>query len=125
MTFIARFETETKGLDALSTGNYPREACETCKGEDADGETCDSCNGRGTTCACTSCEDAGEDEGSFSWRACETCGSSLGGDRYAAHALIMGADKALVHLDVCTDCLFFIANGDTPTDADDDDADDD
>ena len=47
------------------------------------------------------------DEGGFSWHDCESCGSDLGGDRYAAHAI--GADGELVHLDVCVDCLLKLA----------------
>ena len=48
------------------------------------------------------------DEGSFSWRSCECCGSMLGGDRYAAHAL--DADGALTHMVVCSDCLLAMAS---------------
>ena len=53
-----------------------------------------------------------DDEGGFSWRPCECCGSSFGGDRYAAHAWTEGEE--LVHLDVCVDCLCYLANGDIP-----------
>ena len=52
------------------------------------------------------------DEGVFSWRPCESCGSSLGGDRYDAHGLT--ADGEIIHLDICVDCLMLHANGDTP-----------
>lgn len=59
---------------------------------------------------CKECPDI--DESHFSWSPCDCCGSSLGGDRHAAH----GRDKngELVHLDICVDCLMFIANGDEP-----------
>jgi hypothetical protein len=59
-------------------------------------------------------------EPSFSWSSCDSCGSTLGGDRHAAHAWDADADPAsagtagLYHLDICTDCLFFHANGDEP-----------
>ena len=54
------------------------------------------------------------DEGSFSSDFCDCCGSSLGGSRYAAHAF----DKSgrLYHLEICVDCLMYIANGDEPDD---------
>jgi hypothetical protein len=58
------------------------------------------------------------EEGSFSWQACDTCGTGLGGDREAAHALRQDTDAAdranWLHLSVCTDCVMFIANGDEP-----------
>lgn len=52
------------------------------------------------------------DEGSFSWRSCECCGSTFGGDRYAAHYL--DDDGKIGHVEVCVDCLMFLANGDLP-----------
>lgn len=53
------------------------------------------------------------DEPWFSWSACETCGSSLGGDREAGHAFTKD-DGELVHLSMCTDCVMYSANGDEP-----------
>ena len=44
------------------------------------------------------------------------CGSHLAGDRYAAHGFL-GSEPdrgALVHLEICQDCLFYLANGDEP-----------
>jgi hypothetical protein len=61
---------------------------------------------------CPVCDGEESDEGHFSWQSCEVCGSSLGGDRYAAHAL--DKDGNLVHLEVCVDCLAYIANGEEP-----------
>jgi len=53
-----------------------------------------------------------QDEGSFSWHACELCGSHLGGDRFAAHATKQENGKwEHTHLDVCSDCLMAMANG--------------
>jgi hypothetical protein len=52
------------------------------------------------------------EESSFSWSPCEACGSTLGGDRHPAHGTF--TDDSIVHLDICTDCLFYIANGDEP-----------
>jgi hypothetical protein len=48
------------------------------------------------------------DEGSFSWRPCELCGSTLGGDRFIAHT---GRGD---HLEICADCLVYLANGEVP-----------
>lgn len=58
--------------------------------------------------------DTGEtiDEGGFSWQSCGCCGSHLGGNRYAAHGFNSAGE--LVHLEVCEDCLCYIANGDEP-----------
>ena len=62
---------------------------------------------------CSECpEEQNGDEGHFSWSACGVCNSSLGGDRFAAHG--MDTDGNLVHLDVCVDCLQYIANGTEP-----------
>ena len=52
------------------------------------------------------------DDGGFSWHSCDGCGSGLGGDRHPAHAL--DGNNELVHLEVCTDCVLFWANGDLP-----------
>ena len=52
-------------------------------------------------------------EGHFSWHRCDCCGSTFGGDRHPAHGW-MENHQELVHLEVCVDCLMFIANGDSP-----------
>ena len=49
---------------------------------------------------------------SFSWRQCESCGSTFGGDRHPAHYI--DSDGEICHMDVCTDCYLFHANGDVP-----------
>ena len=51
------------------------------------------------------------DEGSFSWYPCDCCGSNLGGNRYSAHGFLNGH---LIHLDICEDCMNYLANGDEP-----------
>ncbi len=48
------------------------------------------------------------EEPHFSWQPCECCGSNLGGERHPAHGLI---DGKLVHLSVCTDCLYYLNYG--------------
>ncbi len=62
-------------------------------------------------------------EGSFSWDDCDSCGSTFGGDRYAAHAIHHDAfgpnarrPNDVHHISICSDCLFFHANGDEPDD---------
>lgn len=62
-------------------------------------------------------EEQPDDEGGFSWSDCDSCGSSLGGNRYAAHTWREGEDVRTVpvtHLSICEDCLVFHANGDEP-----------
>lgn len=56
-----------------------------------------------------------QDEGHFSWEECDSCGSRLGGNRHYAHALPYDTDE-IVHIEICTDCLMFHANGDEPED---------
>lgn len=97
--FEKAVERELDGLNFVSVGLCAD--CCTCLND----HNCASDDVRtGTAC----------DEGSFSWRPCEGCGSSLGGQRYAAHGLMPGLDNELCHFEVCTDCLFYIANGDVP-----------
>jgi hypothetical protein len=69
----------------------------------------------GMTEDCDECPD-GEDEGFFSWSACDSCGSTLGGTRYAAHAVKKTGvlDTEIMHIDICVDCLMYHANGDEP-----------
>ena len=45
----------------------------------------------------------------FSWRPCEVCGSSLGGDREPVHGF---DDRGrLVHLTACVDCVYYLEYG--------------
>ena len=53
----------------------------------------------------------GEELG-FSWRACDCCGSSLGGDRFKACKLTK--DHEVIDFSVCVDCILYIANGEVP-----------
>ena len=51
----------------------------------------------------------------FSWRGCDTCGSSLGGDVYEAVSIVPGKGaEEHIALECCADCAMFIANGDVP-----------
>jgi hypothetical protein len=134
--WLARYRAGLKGIKAFSVGAWPHDACKACDGTGLDLSTaatldgaivgatedsCSECNGKGSSCECSSCEDFDAevgDEGSFSWSSCDACGSSLGGTRHAAHGLISPKKYAkrteVIHLDVCTDCLFYTANGDLP-----------
>lgn len=59
-------------------------------------------------------------EPSFSWHQCDSCGSTLGGDRHDAHGLPIDRDGAfdysqdMIHLSICSDCLIYHANGEEP-----------
>lgn len=94
--FIEAIERELAGLESPAVGPAPR-TCAACKGRHED-----------------------DDEGSFSWSRCDSCGSTFGGDRYVAHALRKGRSPRRranwIHLSICSDCLFFHANGDEPED---------
>lgn len=52
------------------------------------------------------------EEPHFSRSECDTCGSTLGGDRHPAHYAY--GDRKIGHLMVCVDCVFYMANGDVP-----------
>ena len=94
-TFTDAIDRELKGLRYSGSGPVP-ECCPTC--EDVDWTEDDD----GTPI----------DEGSFHWTACDSCGSTLGGDRHAAHAF--DDKKEIYHLEICTDCLMFLENGEEP-----------
>jgi hypothetical protein len=101
--FTDAVEANTEGLQHISTGLCGQ--CEECQyryGLDEEGLTEQIENGEAF------------DEGGFSWHRCESCGSSLGGDRYAAHGF--NENEEIVHLDVCVDCVMYHANGDEPED---------
>ena len=111
----------TCGLDDLT------ESCEPCEGSGYDTEKdadCEPCGGEGTLPREPTDEDydlAGE--GGFSWSACDSCGSSLGGDRYPLHGIIaesmeaaQAPDSTIEHWRCCVDCLHYHANGTIPTD---------
>jgi len=62
---------------------------------------------------CEECEKAGHTEECceehFSWRACEVCGSHLGGNRYPVHSVDANGD--ILHWDACTDCVYYLERG--------------
>ena len=82
---------------------------------------CPECNPDGTVTEEQQMRGEYPDEPEFSWRACDACGSSLAGDRHAAHGFVSirrgGKDvPELIHLEICLDCVFYAANGDLPAD---------
>lgn len=93
--FKQAIEHNLKGLEHISTGACP--GCDECglSDEPSDHER----------------DLAGEP--SFSWCACECCGSSLGGDRHPAHGVISDATKTgqILHFLVCSDCLYYLNYG--------------
>jgi hypothetical protein len=103
--FIADYEQQTEGLKHVNVGLAS--CCEEC---------CRSWGMEEEAMRAGLENDEICDEGGFSWSSCDTCGSVLGGMRYAGHAWIAveGKPDELIHLEVCTDCLCYIANGDLP-----------
>jgi len=95
--FLNAFERGTHGLTHPSAG-----ACPGC-----------------AECGLSDVEDMNDpryemaEEASFSWSACDICGSRLGGDRAPAHGVCSETGE-IVHMSVCVDCTVFLANGDTP-----------
>lgn len=85
-------ERNLKGIEHVSTG-----ACPGCSECDLDKD-------------CTEEERELADEPNFSWIPCKACGSMLGGDRHKAHGIIQGT-RELTHLEVCSDCLYFLNYG--------------
>ena len=124
--FIAAVERGTRGLEFVSAGAClgceecglaPTE-CRECWGEglvwDDMGHVawdCPECGGEGEIAA-TERDRECADEGGFSWVACDCCGNRLGGNRYPAHGRDAGG--RMVHLDICQDCVQYIANGELP-----------
>jgi|ETNvirnome_2_300_1030623.scaffolds.fasta_scaffold73313_2 hypothetical protein len=94
-TFITNVTNYLTGLTAVSTGACP--GCDDCGLSD-----CEDTESEEYQCA---------GEAHFSWSNCECCCSTLGGDRHPAHAM---SDGKLVHMNICTDCLFHIEFGETP-----------
>ena len=101
--YAARVERNTEGMQALSTGICP--GCTTCM----------DTYGYDDPAAFEEAWSTGEvnAEPAFSWQGCDICGSSLGGDMEPYHYL--DQDGEIQHGDnACTDCIMFLAYGDTP-----------
>lgn len=101
--FVQAFERHTKGLEAISSG-----LCASCS-------DCQSTFDASEKKLAKLIDEGLSNEGGFSRSGCDTCCSSLGQLLYAGHALIeIDGKKVLTHLDLCEDCILFIANGDIP-----------
>ena len=131
--YVESVERYTKGLTAVSTGVCP--GCEQCRDEygvkvrcecqdapENEGEPnpdCDDCDGHGKRPPTMAefdeqCSNGSAfSEGSFSWRGCGICGSTLGGTVEPWHYL--NEHGEIVHCDdACVDCVCYLANGDLP-----------
>lgn len=59
-----------------------------------------------------------DDDLGFARNDCECCGTSMAGQRYAATALPPNPveNKDYIALEICQNCLLYVANGDVPDD---------
>ena len=96
-----------------STSAFTRAVATYCKGLDPISPGC-----RGAEC-----EHAGGDpdhqcEEYFSRAQCDSCGSTLGGNRMPATAVYTDSDGQLqvIDLEICVDCVMYHANGELPDD---------
>ena len=100
----AQYKTDVaahlEGLTGISTGICP--GCQVCADEYTDGDL------RALE-AGWECGDIFE-EPWFSWRRCNCCGSTLGGNRETMHAV--DPDGNILHVGgVCVDCVYFLEYG--------------
>lgn len=102
MTWLDDFNAKTEGISHISTGSQLRD-CRQCMASDFDIERLERESDDGETLPT---------EPYFSWSPCDTCGSTLGGNREDSHGIY---DGALIHLACCTDCVVYIANSELPT----------
>lgn len=103
MAYTDAVESELKGLEAVSPGGMLAD-CPTCGPSMECQGDCGSDDP--AVCYCY-------DEGGFSWSSCDGCGSTLGGNRQPGHGFDPET-KSIVHLDLCVDCVCYLANGDLP-----------
>ena len=91
-TFRQSVAQYCKGLDSIAIGCL--------------GEQCEYANGDPEH----SCEP------SFSWGQCDSCGSTLGGDRDIAygHWRDSSGEFQQIEMSVCVDCTMYHANGELP-----------
>jgi hypothetical protein len=74
-------------------------------------ESCEECSSLNTHLNIVDDEEFDGDLG-FSWGSCDLCGCHLGGDRY--EACLIHNDKDTLTLEICGDCLQYVANSETP-----------
>ena len=70
----------------------------------------------GSSPGCAECAENPGGETEFSSSGCEGCGSYLAGSRHAAHGLGRESGE-WHHLDICSDCVQYHANGELPESA--------
>ena len=81
---------------------------------------CDGLDAVSIGCKGSECEYADDDENhqcetSFSWSQCDSCGSTLGGDRFESYGMwTEDGEFQTVKMDVCVDCAMYHANGELP-----------
>lgn len=105
MSFVETVAVNLEGVQFFSVG-----AC--CKG-------CDTC--APDVDEPTDEDDEAASEPYFSSSPCDSCNSTLGGDRHPAHGIIADTPEAaqapeseITHFAICVDCLMYHANGDIP-----------
>ncbi len=127
--YLEAIEQNTEGVTFISTGICP--GCKTCYDDFAMEVNCSCENTQDELPYCLDCRDTtyrkptmeefeeqwstGEifDEGHFSWSGCDLCGSPLGGNFEAWHAIDENGE--IVHGErACVDCVMYFANGDLP-----------
>ena len=103
--FKERFKRHTKGLEAISCGLCSK--CSDCQSTFDVGETQLEWIIQNGLC----------DDGGISRSGCDTCGNSLYQLLYAGHAWMqLDGKQVLTHLEICQDCMLYIANGQLPRD---------
>lgn len=55
----------------------------------------------------------------FSWSPCDTCGSTLGGNRCDGHLVNPGPDGESVEVSSCHDCVMYAGSGELPPEDED------
>jgi len=94
MTYLERYIEATEGITYISSGTAVK-GCSGCyQGHDFEEE------------------ESVTTEPYFSWSSCDTCNSTLGGNREDAHGYLN--NDTLIHLSICTDCVVYLANGELP-----------
>ena len=103
--FVAAVDRGLEGMEPVSPGlSASCEVCRTAHGDISEEEFRELLEHGGA-----------DDEGGFSWHRCDSCNTGLGGNRSAAHGFTtINGEDTLVHLDICDDCMLYLANGDLP-----------
>lgn len=120
--FLADYERETKGFNIHSVGRR------TCGKQEGHDEECGDEDCTDEAHEHEHSEECDDSESYFSWSPCDTCGSTLGGDRTPCvltnAGTVRGEDGIVrrhetIEVESCVDCVMFAANGDLPGGNDD------